>query len=242
MFAASAFEYKHRFFLHGLIYTIGFSSFWDRDWFNIGKHTLWIRTADYLSQHGMGFTASTNAVLVLATAFVVAAAWLRMWGSAYMGASVVQSGDLHAHGVVADGPYRYLRNPLYLGTILFTLGLISLMRPIGALITLVLIVLLQIRLIAREEPYLTEKLGPGYTEYCRQVPRIIPRLASRVPHGGAQPRWAQAIPSEVLFIGTAISFLAFGWTYSAFKIVQGILVALGISIVAKAFIPTRTEP
>lgn len=241
MFAATSFEYRFRYFIHGFIYAIGFSSFWDKDWFNVGKHTLWIKTADYLSQHGMGFTAATNAILVIATAFVVAAAWLRMWGSAYIGASIVQSGNMHAPSVVADGPYRYLRNPLYLGTILFTLGLVWLMRPIGAVITVVLIVLYQFRLILREEPYLSETLGPAYLEYCRQVPRIVPRLASRVPHGAATARWVQAIPSEVLFIGTAISFLAFGWTYSAATILRGVLIALGASLIAKAFIPQRSS-
>src|ERR1700733_12013749 len=51
-----------------------------------------------------------------------AAAALRTWAAAYMRSSVVHDARMHDSRLVADGPYRHLRNPLYLGTILMAFG------------------------------------------------------------------------------------------------------------------------
>jgi hypothetical protein len=37
--------------------------------------------------------------------------------------------------------------------------------------------------------------------------------------------------------GVVASFVAFGWKYNAFLIIQGVVVSLGISLVARAFVP-----
>lgn len=239
MIAATRFEYRFRYVLHGLIFALGFTAPWERGWTQVGQHTVWLRLASYLSRHGMDFMASTNAVLALACLFAVSAAALRVWAAAYMGASVVHREHMAADRVVADGPYRYLRNPLYLGTVLYTLALASLMHPSGAAVTVILIVVLQLRLMVSEEKFLKETLGPAYTEYCALVPRIVPRLKSRVVRGGTRPHWGSAVLGEVMFVGTAISFVALGWKYDAVFILQGILVSLGLGIVARAFIPQR---
>jgi len=142
--------------------------------------------------------------------------------------------------VVADGPYRYLRNPLYFGTVLNTAALVILMRPSGAVLTMVLIIVYQLRLIAREEPFLRREIGPAYTEYCRIVPRIVPRLRqANVPHGGAQAAWGQGFASEVYVVGAALSFAALGWTYDAALVMQGVFVSIGLALVVRAFIPYR---
>jgi len=240
LIAASEFEYRYRYMLHGLIYAIGFSAPWDATAFQIGNHTFWLKAAAWFAEHlGMGFLSATNLVLGLAILFAVAGALLRWWGAAYLGASTVQRGSMVAGRVVADGPYRYVRNPLYLGTVLNTIALVTLMRPSGAGLTMVLITVFQLRLIAREEPFLTREIGPAYTEYCRAVPRIIPRLRSSVPHGGVRPTWGQGLASEVYVVGTALSFAALGWRYDARLVVQGVLVSVGLGLVVRAFIPNR---
>ncbi|MBS1813562.1 MAG: isoprenylcysteine carboxylmethyltransferase family protein [Acidobacteria bacterium] len=237
--AATRFEYRFRYMLHGLIFVLGFTAPWERGWMQVGQHTVWVQAASYLYRHGMDFAASTNAVLILATLIALASAALRVWAAAYLGASVVHRESMAADRVVADGPYRYMRNPLYLGTVLFSLAVAALMHPSGAAVTVILIVVLQLRLIAREEPFLKQTLGPAYTEYCAQVPRILPRWKSRIAPGGTRPHWASAFLGEILFIGTAVSFLVLGWKYDAVLILQGILVSLGLGIVARAFIPQR---
>ena len=63
--------------------------------------------------------------------------------------------------MVAAGPYRYLRNPLYVGSWLNTLALAILMRPSGAVFTLVALVGFHLRLILAEEAFLAGEAGGG---------------------------------------------------------------------------------
>jgi hypothetical protein len=142
---------------------------------------------------------------------------------------------------VAAGPYRYLRNPLYLGTFIHTLALALLMPPTGALFSIVLIGLFQLRLIAAEEAFLSLTVGEPYLAYKSQVPSLLPSLRPRVAASSAHPAWLTAILGELYMWGVAISFLALGWRYNSMLIVQGVVISLGISLVARAFIPKR-EP
>lgn len=240
MFQATAFEYRFRYWIHTLIYVIGFGSPWEKDWFHLGEHTAWVRLAAWLAErHWLGFSEATITVLALATVLAILGAWLRTWGASYLGASTVKSGGLVGNRVIADGPYRHLRNPLYLGTILHTLAVAILMRPAGAIITIILIVIFQLRLIGSEEPFLTAQLGPVYTEYCKEVPALLFRIKPRVPPSGLRPRWSQGLLSEVYMIGAAISFAALGWAYSSTLILQGLLVSLGVSLVLRAFVSQK---
>ncbi len=64
---------------------------------------------------------------------------------------------MHGEVVVAAGPYRRLRNPLYLGTFIHTFALALLMPPTGAIFCIIAVFLFQLRLIAGEEYFLTSK-------------------------------------------------------------------------------------
>jgi hypothetical protein len=68
------------------------------------------------------------------------------------------------------------------------------------------------RLILREEYGLLESQGESYRAYLRAVPRFWPALAPRVPSGGAQPRWGQAIGEETIFWLFGVAVLCFALT------------------------------
>jgi hypothetical protein len=148
---------------------------------------------------------------------------------------------MRGDGVMADGPYRHVRNPLYLGTFVHTLALALLMPVSGAIFTVVMIGVVQVRLILGEEAFLTEKLGAAYTAYCALVPRLVPSLRARVAPAGVRPRWVQAVVAEIYMWGVAGSFAVAGWRYNAHLLVQCVLVSLGVSIVARAF-PMKERP
>ena len=80
-----------------------------------------------------------------------------------------------------SGLHKYVRHPLYLGTLLFIWGLFFIFPWLNNLIAAVIIsvyILIGIRL---EEKKLLEEFGHVYANYISQVPMLIPR-ARRVKH------------------------------------------------------------
>lgn len=65
--------------------------------------------------------------------------------------------------IVTNGPYRFTRNPMYLGMVLFLLG-ISLVFSLewGIILAPVLWIAFDRLIVAREEAYLTGKFGADY--------------------------------------------------------------------------------
>jgi protein-S-isoprenylcysteine O-methyltransferase Ste14 len=137
------------------------------------------------------------------------AAATRTWAAAYLQSDVVHDAALHTERIVADGPYRHVRNPLYIGTFLMTVGLGLLTSRLGFLVLVVGAAIRILRLIGREEMQLEKERGERYREFCRLVPRLIPSLRPRVPVAGLAPRWGQAIWGEALMWGLFIAMVAF---------------------------------
>lgn len=79
-----------------------------------------------------------------------------------------------ARALVTDGLYRHTRNPMYLGMMVFYAGVTILRTSLGAALLLpVLIVIIQSRVIAREELHLLTVFGKDYADYCRRVRRWL---------------------------------------------------------------------
>jgi protein-S-isoprenylcysteine O-methyltransferase Ste14 len=238
MMKASALEFRLRFWLFLLIYTLGFVAPWNwvlpMDGSGPNAH-VWGLLAVMLSKGGvLSIGAAFNAVLVAGILCAGLGAWLRTWASAYLGANVVRDTSMHGEAVVADGPYRHVRNPLYLGSWVHTLALALLMPVSGTVFTLALIALLQMRLILGEEDFLRAKQGEAYAAYCARVPRLLPALRPQVAASGARPRWGQAALAEIFMWGMAASFAVLGWQYNAMLLIRCVLVWLGVSLVVRA--------
>lgn len=76
--------------------------------------------------------------------------------------------------IVRSGPYRWTRNPMYLGMLLVYIGLALLFDIFWALVLIPLIMTLVARLvIQREERYLEATFGEEYRLYRTQVRRWI---------------------------------------------------------------------
>ncbi len=79
-------------------------------------------------------------------------------------------------GLITDGPYRYTRNPQYIGDSLSIIGYIVLTNSGMVLIIGVLGVILNLLAPYTEEPWLEERYGERYREYKRRVPRFIGKV------------------------------------------------------------------
>lgn len=80
--------------------------------------------------------------------------------------------------LVINGLYRYVRNPMISGVCFIVLGegLLLLSYP-HLQYALLFFVINVIHIPLLEEPLLLRRFGDGYREYCRNVPRLIPRLS-----------------------------------------------------------------
>jgi protein-S-isoprenylcysteine O-methyltransferase Ste14 len=82
--------------------------------------------------------------------------------------------------LLTEGPFRYCRNPMTLGTILAYLGMAVAVGTIaGTVLVLSLAASLLVYLKRLEEGELAERFGEAYLAYKRETPFIIPRLPRR---------------------------------------------------------------
>ena len=76
--------------------------------------------------------------------------------------------------IVETGPYRFTRNPIYLGMVLGLIGLAIAFNSLWPLMTLVPFALvIRYGVIAREEAYLERKFGDVYRHYRARVRRWL---------------------------------------------------------------------
>ena len=86
--------------------------------------------------------------------------------------------------LVAQGPYRYVRNPMYLSVSVILLGETLLTRSIAlAAYAAVWFALVNIFVMAYEEPWLRHRFGASYDDYASTVGRWVPTFGTRKSGG-----------------------------------------------------------
>jgi protein-S-isoprenylcysteine O-methyltransferase Ste14 len=111
--------------------------------------------------------APCPAAVAWSLALVLPGVWLRAYAAGY----VKKNREL-----TVTGPYAHTRNPLYLGSMLIAAGFaVALLSWPVALVLGVGFTVIYVPVIASEERFLRAAF-PGFDDYCRQVPRLIPRL------------------------------------------------------------------
>lgn len=78
--------------------------------------------------------------------------------------------------IVEEGPYRWVRNPMYLGHLIFFTGLALALQSWIAAAVLVFHVVWFDRRVREDERHLAELFGDEYRSYCRRVKRWIPGI------------------------------------------------------------------
>jgi len=100
--------------------------------------------------------------------------WIRAWAA----------GHLRKNQELAiSGPYAHVRNPLYVGTLTAGIGFGVAGAHVGIAVAMVAFFLLYYLPVVEEEESHLRKILPGYEEYVRRVPRIVPALVPRGSNG-----------------------------------------------------------
>lgn len=121
-----------------------------------------------LGLYGLFFSHTTDASIRAGLWFIIPGVLLRLLSNAYA---------VKTEKLTTCGPYAYLRNPLYLGTIMIFLGFIVLLHIyLAGLATLIVFSFAYRRTIRREESQLEQIYGQAYRDYKKNVPSFLPRL------------------------------------------------------------------
>jgi protein-S-isoprenylcysteine O-methyltransferase Ste14 len=125
-----------------------------------------------------GWSEMSLALHLIGVALAIPAMIMPLWAmsaNAYL-STMVRIQDDRGQQVVTTGPYRYVRHPMYVGTIFFGLCIPLFLGSWWAFIPCGLIVVLFIIRTALEDRTLQEEL-PGYAEYAQRVRyRLLPGI------------------------------------------------------------------
>jgi protein-S-isoprenylcysteine O-methyltransferase Ste14 len=114
---------------------------------------------------------AAGAALYVATAF---------WGFALRGRGTPAPID-PPKTLVVEGPYRVVRNPMYWAVASVVMGEALLIRSLTLVeLALALFAGAMLFVLFYEEPALRRKFGAEYEDYCRRVPRWIPRFRNKL--------------------------------------------------------------
>jgi protein-S-isoprenylcysteine O-methyltransferase Ste14 len=146
-------------------------------------------------------------IVVTGVALAATGELVRLWAVRHIG--VISRTRAERLGpLVASGPFRYVRNPLYLGNLALWAGLglaAGLPRPTIAIVAL--LALAYHAIVRWEERLLDRRVGEPYRAYARRVPRWIPRVPAHPddPPSAAPFSWRDTLFSER---GTLIAIAA----------------------------------
>jgi protein-S-isoprenylcysteine O-methyltransferase Ste14 len=201
---ASNWEFTNRALLFGLIFAFSFPLYFLDHQNSTATLASWLGSR---LQRDPDFVA--RLLFAFAAIFVIVAAILRTWASSYLRAGVVYAAEIKTDSLVADGPYRLVRNPLYFANVLMVIGIGAMMSRLGFFVAVVAMLVFCYRLILREEAELQASQGEQYEAYRKTVPRFWPALWPRIASAGRQARWADGFKAESWYWGFAAALVVF---------------------------------
>jgi protein-S-isoprenylcysteine O-methyltransferase Ste14 len=207
MMQATDFEFRNRVWIFALIFGVPFLLL------RVDPLPIGSRLADWLAASvPMEEIYALYIVFGVAALIVLVALALRIWGSAYLRQEVVHDHAVHSEILHADGPYRHVRNPLYLGNILMAWAMSFFLPVIGWPVVVIGVPLFCYRLIGREEAALANEQGESYRAFMSAVPRLWPAFRARIPAGASKPDWISGLAAEAFFASFAFGITAFAIT------------------------------
>lgn len=126
------------------------------------------------------------ALLVLGALLLLCGEGIRIAGLRYLDATA-RSGRLHAEALATGGPYRFVRNPVYIGNAVLVAGFLvaaGIRQPLVWALAAVALTIQYGVLIGSEEAFLAGRFPDAFSRYRARVPRLLPR---RAPYDAASP-------------------------------------------------------
>ncbi len=153
----------------------------------------------------ISWPAPTRAVWLF---LILAAEALRVWAVGYAGSATRTRGDTVPELVVA-GPYRYIRNPLYVANILMYTAMGLFYGFIWLAVFIFAFSVTQyVFIVAYEEQTLLQLFGEPYLRFTQNVARWLPKLRSPNQSTGHSFKLVRALRSERSTLTAIVVMLA----------------------------------
>jgi protein-S-isoprenylcysteine O-methyltransferase Ste14 len=236
---ATPWDFKARAAVFGFIFGVGFFVGYNLQYnlYGNGLPTYVVIGQRYGS-------AGIHAAAFLLFILILMGYMLRVWGTAYLSTGVVWNADTTSGGLLLSGPYRYVRNPLYLGNLFAAAGIGMIGPPWAMLIIVAGVTAFCLRLIAVEERYLAALYGQAYLNYRKLVPALIPRLtAAPVAVDPRSPKWADGFWGETFYFAFVIAALynaLFTWAQPGLAVWLIVIAVFAIANVARHWVTGKS--
>jgi protein-S-isoprenylcysteine O-methyltransferase Ste14 len=126
------------------------------------------------------YSRPTFVTMLIGAILVAIGEAIRFWGVSYAGSETRTTGNVGGSNLVTQGPFAYVRNPLYIGNIIMYFG-ISIMSnslfPFLQIISILYFAFQYYFIIVEEEGFLREKFTEKYENYFKSVNRFIPKTS-----------------------------------------------------------------
>ena len=145
------------------------------------------------------FARPTTASLIVGFFIAILGELIRFWGVGYAGGETRVTKRLGGSKLVTNGPYAYVRNPLYIGNMLIYLGFGIMSMALFPYLQIVAGVYFFVQyylIVTLEEEHLAKKFGEEYRRYYENVPRFIPKLKKYKYASNYSFNFKEAIKSE----------------------------------------------
>lgn len=238
---ASDFEFRNRTWLIFGIFFVGLACYWfdPRNSGEVLARALRLRVG-FLQQHSL--QSSIRGLFLIASVIVAVGAMIRTWGAAYLRAEVVHDSSVRSERLVADGPFRYTRNPIYFGSLIAVFGAGLLFSRAGWILQTIIAVAFCYRLISREESALFRRQGEGFAAYCRAVPRLVPSLRPSIAGSGARPNWRKTFAGQTPWWGIVAAEITYAVSLRLSLAIWVALAAFFIFVAQKYVLKSYARP
>lgn len=124
---------------------------------------------------------------------------IRIWGVSYAGSATRTTSGAGGEVLVTNGAFAHVRNPLYLGNFILSLGVCIMAwawMPWMLFLYIALFVFQYGLIVSLEEEYLRNEFGQVYEDFFLNVPRFIPQIKPYKNRSKLQPDIKKAFRSE----------------------------------------------
>ncbi len=133
------------------------------------------------------FAQPTIMSLAIGFVVIVLGEAIRFWGVSIAGSETRTTGTVGGTYLITNGPFAFVRNPLYVGNMLLYIGVGVMSMALFPWLVIIAAVWFFIQytlIVSKEEEYLAERFGAEYEHYRQRVPRFFPRL---IPYVAPNP-------------------------------------------------------